>query len=97
MNRAHQRIFAEFGQDVGLIEQNAQRIGDATLFDDKTAIHVGLAKCKLGVEESSALGIVGEEADGDRIARSVAAGKPFAVCHGHGHRAAANEFGERET
>src|ERR1700759_5341834 len=89
--------FGESGQNVRLIEQNAEQVGEAALLDDEAAVHIALAQRKLGIGEDSALRFVSKETDGDRITRAIAAGESFAARRRDGHRAAANEFIQRET
>ena len=80
------------GQNVRLIEQKAEHVGEAASLDDEATVHIALAQRKLGIGEDSALGFVSKETDGERITRAVAAGEGFAARRRDGHSAAANEF-----
>ena len=59
-------------QQVGLIEQDRESISYAAVLDDELAVHIGLAKPELGIDEDPPLCVGGDEADFDRLAGAVA-------------------------
>jgi hypothetical protein len=60
--------------------QYRKHVGDAALFEHQVAVHVSLAKSKLGIEQNSALGRSGFKANCDGHARPVSKGKGRTRC-----------------
>jgi len=54
-----------------LAERDLEEIGDRSAVDDERAVHVRLAKPKLGVEHGRPLRFVSGETDGNRLAGAV--------------------------
>src|SRR5205823_12364448 len=84
-------------QHLGLIEQDREQVGDAAIFDDERAVHVGFAEREFGIEENSALSLRGPEPHRDRIASAVAKDELCPACGHACQRTAANEFLQKET
>src|SRR5260370_24208015 len=62
-------------QNLGLIEQDRERVRDRAIFNDETPLHIDFAERKLRVEQNPAFGVGGEESHVDRLAGSIAADK----------------------
>ncbi len=84
-------------QDIGLAEQDRQRIRDRTLFDDECPLHVDLAQREFWIEQDSPFGVGGEESDGYRFAGAIATGKTGPARGRERHRPAANELRQKVT
>ena len=80
------------GQQIRLVHQDRQRVGDRAVFDDEGAIHVGFPKRKLGVEQNPAFGVRSQKTRENVLPGPVPASEFCTACGGKGHRAAANEL-----
>jgi hypothetical protein len=84
-------------QQVGLIQQDGQRVGDRAVLDHERAFHVDFAEREFGVEQDPPLGIPGQETDRDRLAGSVTTGELCPARGRENHRPAADELPKKET
>ena len=84
-------------QHLGLIEQDREQVGDAAIFNDERAIHVGFAEREFRIEENSVLSLSGREPHRDRIAGAIAAGEFCPACGRACQRTAANELPQKTT
>src|SRR5690348_1839909 len=53
-------------------DQHGKNVGNRALFDNQTAVDIGLTELELGIEQRAILGRVGRKADGARDTTSIA-------------------------